>query len=375
MRAKTYLALAALAGSAVVSVPTIADDDAGATDAGAASATAVAEGSAAPVEETIDPATLDGRLKKLFLDRGELTCLTIRPSDFGIANDEKKTPPPIDVEKIDAQAVYRALRTMKTEQDALMASADMNSAKAHMSAFDAAVRDYEKASKAGKDNTAASTIRLALRLLRENPSAQARTLLEQKVGSLKKQCKLADYHIIGEVRGYKREWLATGKLGYTVPELPSMVESMFADGAKNAENNKKALALAIEKKCLVLWSTYSRALSAADGIKASATSTEAKKHISKLETAMTEYETLRLRPCGRAAYSAIEKLEIKAEVSAGYAQMLESIYSQVSEPSIQKQLAPKLEAEKKMAETCEANVSKAKKKEAEQRMGPRGFRS
>jgi hypothetical protein len=160
-----------------------------------------------------------------------------------------------------------------------------------------------------------------------------------------------------------------------VPELPEAAELMFREGAKNAANDKKAFASALEKKCLALWSIFSTVSRAAENMKGCETATAAKKHLGQIEKSIAEYETLRLRPCGRAAYGATEKLEIKAEVAAGYAQILESIDGQVSEAPVKKLIAPKLEAAKKKAETCEANVKKAKEKEASQRTGGWGSRS
>lgn len=338
--------------------------DAEETPPGAKSAVAKAE----PEEEApIDPSTLDKRLSSLFLDRRECSCFGISASGFTfqeVSDAPGKTFEPLDGEKLDMQAVYRSLATMKTETDALMTSEDMNTAKAHMSALDAAVRQYEKVSKAGREASGGAYLRLVLRLLREKPSAPAKTLLASRAGTIKSQCKLADYHLVAEAMRCKPEWLDAGELGYVVPTLPEAVGSMFLEGTKNIENNKRAFVSALEKKCLNLWTIFATACTAAENLKASETTTAANKSIGQLEKAMSEYETLRLRPCGRAAYGPTEKAKIKAEVSAGYEQMLESILGQVSEPAVQKQIAPKLEAAKKKSKACASNAAKAVEKEA-----------
>lgn len=359
-RAKVSIAFAALAAFAVSVTPAVAEDDASGAKPDAAE-------SAPEVDEPIDPSTLDKRLVSLFIERRECSCFGISPSGFELldaSNAPDKTFGPLEEDKLDMQAVYRTLVAMKSESDALMASEDMNTAKAHVSALDAAVRQYEKVSKAGREAAYGAYLKLVLRLLRENPSAPAKTMLSLRVEAVKKQCKLADYHMISEAMRNKPDWLDVGDLGYVVPSLPETAGAMFPEGAKNAENEKKAFAAAIEKKCLTLWSTFATACQAAEKLAASETATAAKKYVGQIEKAMAEYETLRLRPCGRAAYGATEKLKIKAEVSAGYEKILESIIGQISEPSVKKQIAPKLEAVKKKAEVCAANAAKAEEKEA-----------
>ena len=362
-RAGISAASAVFAAFAAAVAPVFADAEE--TPPGAKSAVAKAE----PAEEApIDPSTLDKRLSSLFLDRRECSCFGISASGFSlqeVSDAPGKTFEPLDGEKLDMQAVYRSLATMKTETDALMTSEDMNTAKAHMSALDAAVRQYEKASKAEREAIYGAYLRLVLRLLREKPTAPAKTLLGSRVETIKQQCKkLADYHLVAEAMRSKPDWLDTGVIGYTVPALPEAVNTMFLEGMKNVENDKRAFVNALEKKCVKLWSLYASVCSAAERLKESETTTVANKCMGQLEKVLTEYETLRLRPCGRATYGATEKLKIKAEVADANEQMLESILGQSPATPVQKLLAPKLEAAKKKSKACAANVAKALEKEA-----------
>ena len=362
-RAEVTFAFAVFAAFAAAVAPVFAEE------AGAVQGADAAAAEAAPAADApIDPSAIDGRLASLFIDRRECSCFGINANGFSlqeVSDAPGKTFEPLDGEKLDMQAVYRALVTMKTEIDALMSSEDMNTAKAHISALDAAVRQYEKASKAEREAIYGAYLRLVLRLLREKPTAPAKTLLGSRVETIKQQCKkLADYHLVAEAMRSKPDWLDTGVIGYTVPALPEAVNTMFLEGMKNVENDKRAFVNALEKKCVKLWSLYASVCSAAERLKESETTTVANKCMGQLEKVFTEYETLRLRPCGRATYGATEKLKIKAEVADANEQMLESILGQSPATPVQKLLAPKLEAAKKKSKACAANVAKALEKEA-----------